>query len=69
MAGAQVAGIGSGHDERQLREDFVTACHILVNENVAEAAFNVSCRLPGRPHDGAPDYEPDASHRREYSNL
>jgi len=47
MAGAQVADIGSGQDERQLREDFVTACHILVNENVAEAAFNVSCRLPG----------------------
>jgi ribulose-5-phosphate 4-epimerase/fuculose-1-phosphate aldolase len=47
MAGAQVGGIGSGQDERQLREDFVTACHILVNENVAEAAFNVSCRLPG----------------------
>ena len=47
MAGAQVADIGNGQEERQLREDFVTACHVLVNEGVAEAAFNVSCRLPG----------------------
>lgn len=47
MAGARVADIGSGQDERQLREDFVTACHVLVAENVAEAAFNVSARLPG----------------------
>jgi ribulose-5-phosphate 4-epimerase/fuculose-1-phosphate aldolase len=47
MAGAQVADIGSGQDEQKLREDFVTACHILVNENVAEAAFNVSCRMAG----------------------
>jgi L-fuculose-phosphate aldolase len=47
MAGAQVANVGSGQDERQLREDLVTACHILVSENVAEAAFNVSARLPG----------------------
>lgn len=47
MSGAQVAGIEGGADERKLREDFVTACRILVNENVAEAAFNVSCRAPG----------------------
>lgn len=47
MAGGQVADIGSGRAEEELKEALVTACHILVNEGVAEAAFNVSCRLPG----------------------
>jgi len=47
MAGVQAADIGRGQDEQKLREDFVTACHVLANEGVAEAAFNVSCRLPG----------------------
>ena len=47
MAGAQVADIGSGRTEDELREALVTACHILSNEGVTEAAFNVSCRLPG----------------------
>ena len=46
MAGAQVADIG-GRTEDELREALVTACHILSNEGVTEAAFNVSCRLPG----------------------
>lgn len=30
-----------------LKEDFVTACRILANEGLSEAAFNISCRLPG----------------------
>ena len=47
MAGAQVADIGRSPDEQKLREDFVTACRILANEGCTEAAFNVSCRLPG----------------------
>lgn len=49
MAGAQVADIGAGRadDIDRLKSDFVTACRILVNECVAEASFNVSCRLPG----------------------
>ena len=47
MAGMQVADIGRSQDEQKLREDFVTACRILAHEGVSEAAFNVSCRLPG----------------------
>jgi ribulose-5-phosphate 4-epimerase/fuculose-1-phosphate aldolase len=47
MTVTSVPEIGSELNERQLREDFVTACRILANEGVAEAAFNVSCRLPG----------------------
>jgi L-fuculose-phosphate aldolase len=47
MAVAPAPAIGSELNERQLREDFVTACHILAHEGVAEAAFNVSVRLPG----------------------
>ena len=31
----------------QLKNTFVTACRILANEGVSEAAFNVSCRLAG----------------------
>jgi ribulose-5-phosphate 4-epimerase/fuculose-1-phosphate aldolase len=31
----------------ELKKEFVTACRILVNEGVSEAAFNVSVRLPG----------------------
>ena len=46
MAGAQVADIAR-QDEQKLREDFVTACRIIENEVCTEAAFNVSCRLPG----------------------
>jgi ribulose-5-phosphate 4-epimerase/fuculose-1-phosphate aldolase len=30
-----------------LRQEFVTACRVLLNEGVSEAAFNVSVRLPG----------------------
>ncbi len=30
-----------------LKEQFVTACRILLNEGVSEAAFNVSVRLSG----------------------
>ena len=37
----------SAEDLDQLRATFVTACRILANEGVSEAAFNVSCRLPG----------------------
>jgi ribulose-5-phosphate 4-epimerase/fuculose-1-phosphate aldolase len=47
MAGAQVADVDRGQDEQTLRADFVTACRILAHEGVAEAAFNVSCRLSG----------------------
>jgi len=47
MAGAQVADIDSSRSEEELREALVTACYILVNEGLTEAAFNVSCRLPG----------------------
>jgi ribulose-5-phosphate 4-epimerase/fuculose-1-phosphate aldolase len=47
MAGAPAPEIGGEPGERQLREDFVTACRILANEGVTEAAFNVSVRLPG----------------------
>ncbi len=46
MAGAQVANIGDGKAEQDLREAMVTACHILANEGCTEAAFNVSCRMP-----------------------
>jgi ribulose-5-phosphate 4-epimerase/fuculose-1-phosphate aldolase len=38
---------GGGPDAQDLRETFVTACRILAHEGVAEAAFNISCRLPG----------------------
>jgi L-fuculose-phosphate aldolase len=47
MAGAPASDIERSLDERALREDFATACHILANEGVTEAAFNVSLRLPG----------------------
>jgi hypothetical protein len=47
MPGAPATEIGGERDERELREDFVTACRILANEGVTEAAFNVSVRLPG----------------------
>jgi ribulose-5-phosphate 4-epimerase/fuculose-1-phosphate aldolase len=47
MAGAQVAGIGGAKSEQELKEALVTACQILGNEGVTEAAFNVSVRLPG----------------------
>jgi ribulose-5-phosphate 4-epimerase/fuculose-1-phosphate aldolase len=49
MADAQVLGIAASPtgDLAQLKENFVTACRILLNEGVSEAAFNVSCRLPG----------------------
>ena len=47
MGGGQVAGIGGTQSEAELREALVIACHVLVNEGLTEAAFNVSCRLPG----------------------
>jgi L-fuculose-phosphate aldolase len=43
---ATPAGLPAG-DLEALKQDFVTACRILVNEGVSEAAFNVSVRLPG----------------------
>ena len=46
MSGAQVANIGDGKAEQDLREAMVTACQILSNEGCTEAAFNVSCRMP-----------------------
>jgi ribulose-5-phosphate 4-epimerase/fuculose-1-phosphate aldolase len=46
MAEALIADIGRTGDIDQIKADFVTACHILVSERVAEASFNVSCRLP-----------------------
>jgi len=30
-----------------LKQDFITACRILVSEGVTQDAFNVSCRIPG----------------------
>jgi ribulose-5-phosphate 4-epimerase/fuculose-1-phosphate aldolase len=47
MAAGQVADIASGRTEEELKEALVTACRILANEGVTEAAFNVSVRLPG----------------------
>ena len=47
MAGAQVTDIGGAKAEQELKEELVTACAILANEGVTEAAFNVSVRLPG----------------------
>jgi HCOMODA/2-hydroxy-3-carboxy-muconic semialdehyde decarboxylase len=47
MTGAQVADIGEGRAEEELKEALVTACRILANEGATEAAFNVSVRLPG----------------------
>ncbi len=47
MAMGQVADIAGGRADEELKEALVTACHILASEGVAEAAFNVSCRLPG----------------------
>jgi len=49
MAEAQVidAALHADEDLDQLKETFVTACRILVQEGVSEAAFNVSCRLSG----------------------
>jgi L-fuculose-phosphate aldolase len=41
------AGAQAGQELEQLKETFVTACRILANEGVSEAAFNVSCRLAG----------------------
>jgi ribulose-5-phosphate 4-epimerase/fuculose-1-phosphate aldolase len=58
MAGAQVADIGGVKSEQELKEALVTACHVLVNEGVAEAAFNVSCRLPGGRMMGHPVTSP-----------
>jgi ribulose-5-phosphate 4-epimerase/fuculose-1-phosphate aldolase len=49
MAKAQIVDIATAPtgDLGQLKDAFVTACRILLNEGVSEAAFNVSCRLPG----------------------
>ena len=47
MAAGQVTDIASGRTEEELKEALVTACRILANEGVTEAAFNVSVRLPG----------------------
>jgi ribulose-5-phosphate 4-epimerase/fuculose-1-phosphate aldolase len=47
MAGAPVAAVDDRQAEQQAREALVTACHILANEGITEAAFNVSARLPG----------------------
>ncbi|HXF53073.1 MAG TPA: class II aldolase/adducin family protein [Hyphomicrobiaceae bacterium] len=46
MAEAREAG-GESPATEELKQRFVTACRILAHEGVAEAAFNVSCRLPG----------------------
>jgi L-fuculose-phosphate aldolase len=37
----------SAEDLSALKQQFVLACRILLNEGVSEAAFNVSVRLPG----------------------
>ena len=37
----------TGPEIQELKEALVTACRILAHEGVAEAAFNVSCRLSG----------------------
>ena len=39
--------IAEQEDLTALKEQFVLACRILLNEAVSEAAFNVSVRLPG----------------------
>ncbi len=58
MAGAQVTSIGDGKAEQELREAMVTACQILANEGCTEAAFNVSCSLPGGRMMGHPITSP-----------
>jgi len=39
--------IAEQEDLTSLKEQFVLACRILLNEGVSEAAFNISVRLPG----------------------
>lgn len=43
---AKITGTSANNLEA-LKQEFVTACRILVNEGVSEAAFNVSVRLDG----------------------
>ena len=38
-------GIEMGKDIEQLKEKFVTACRILANEGLIEAAYSISCRF------------------------
>src|SRR6266508_5787199 len=49
MANPQASGRATsvGDDLDQLKQDFVTAFRILVNEGVTQDAFNVSCRISG----------------------